>query len=139
MHQAGLLTCPGPMKPSHGVITTVAGISSNHHRLRTIGLHSSGYCYGFKPHSLFIPLMRDTCYKTKINDFYGRVTSRNLRYEHIMRTDAIPESVHIPENSLTNADPVTCRDENDLPPFIALNYERQACSIIFFEDDIHFK
>jgi hypothetical protein len=54
---AGLLTYPGFMKPSH---PDHSGQWQVFHKTiitqSVIGHHSSGYCCGFSPHSLFIEM-----------------------------------------------------------------------------------
>jgi len=58
---AGLLTYPGFMKPSH---PPAGGQWQGFHKaiiVITIGHHSSGYCCGFKPHSLFIAMILFHC------------------------------------------------------------------------------
>jgi hypothetical protein len=65
---AGLLTYPGFMKPSHPDESGQWQVFHKTIIVRTIGLHSSGYCCGFKPHSLFITMILFHCNtKTKIN------------------------------------------------------------------------
>jgi hypothetical protein len=57
---AGLLTCPDFRKPSHGNVLIVAGFPGIIITLSVIRHHSSGYCSGFKPPSLFIAMIQFT-------------------------------------------------------------------------------
>jgi len=57
---AGLLTCPDFRKPSHGDVLTVAGYPGIIITDCVIRHHSSGYCRGFKPRSLFIAMIKFT-------------------------------------------------------------------------------
>jgi hypothetical protein len=51
---AGLLTCPGLKKPSHPPAGGQWQVFFKTIIVITMGHHSSGYCSGFKPLSLFI-------------------------------------------------------------------------------------
>ncbi len=72
---AGLLTCPDFRKPSHGDVLTVAGYPGITITLCVIRHHSSGYCRGFIPRSLFIAMIIFTIatpMHNKINLFFQK-------------------------------------------------------------------